>query len=264
MCKPKADGGRRCAAHTRPAFLSTLTALRAAHGPMKQAEAVVAGMAAATEHALTPKGNREMQALLQESQAAGQALVEGVAAGALRMATQAQEMRAEIAAQTAARQAAPAATPVTAADPEAWDYGTPKADVEPHWSIAEGGDRWHAGGCGAFAIAAVERWPHLQIACEMYYDHGKETVAHAWAYDPATSTRFHIYGAESWTPTDRPDYDRDSHRVLLNQTAEDVRRHFRGHNCSEDTVMDAMDVVCEMFDPNFVADDEFDRTHLYF
>lgn len=146
-----------------------------------------------------------------------------------------------------------------------WNYGTPSAEVGEHWSIAQGGDRWHAGGCGAFAIALTERWPHLKIAAEMYHDHGAESVAHAWAYDPATNTRFHIFGAEAWAPTTRPDYDPDSHRVLLDQSAEDVRRLFRGFNTSEDTVYDAMEVVCEQFDPDYVPDPEAgDRNHLYF
>ena len=146
-----------------------------------------------------------------------------------------------------------------------WDYGTPNTAVGEHWSIAQGGDRWHAGGCGAFAIALTERWPHLKIAAEMYHDHGAESVAHAWAYDPATNTRFHIFGAETWEPTARPDYDPDSHRVLLDQSADDVRRLFRGFNTGEDAVFDAMEVVCEQFDPAYEPDpDSGDRNHLYF
>lgn len=156
------------------------------------------------------------------------------------------------------------ASPV-APDTGGWDYGTPNTEVAQHWSIAEGGDRWHAGGCGAFAIALTERWPHLKIAAEMYHDHGAESVAHAWAYDPATNTRFHIFGAEQWEPTTRPDYDPDSHRVLLDQNADDVRRLFRGFNTSEDTVFDAMEVVCEQFDPHYEPDpDAGDRNYLYF
>lgn len=163
-----------------------------------------------------------------------------------------------------ASDATPHAVAAATEDPP-WDAGAPATTVGEHWSVAEGGDRWHAGGCGAFAIAMTERWPHLKIAAEMYHDHGSESVAHAWAYDPATNTRFHIFGSEPWTPTEDPDYDPDSHRVLLDQSAADVRALFGGRNTSEDTVFDAMEVACEMFDPDYQPDpDAGDRRHLYF
>lgn len=57
MCRSAADGGQRCAAHTRPAFQRALTT---AHQPGHEA----AFDAAAIEHATTRQGRSEVEALL--------------------------------------------------------------------------------------------------------------------------------------------------------------------------------------------------------
>lgn len=228
----------------------------------RQADAMVLGAGEVAFHAATPQGAVEVDVLKAQAQRAGDTMMVAFMDMAQNMATGVHASHAAREAEIAARQSA---QPVAeSAEVSGWDPGTPSTEVGEHWSIAEGGTRWHEGGCGAFAIAMTERWPHLKIACEMYHDCGAESVAHAWAYDPATNTRFHIFGAEKWEPTTRPDYDPDSHRALLDQSPDDVRRLFRGFNTGEDHVFDAMDVACEMFDPDYEADAEFDRNHLYF
>lgn len=256
MCKAITDGGQRCAAHTRPAYEAA-----APNTPVWDR--------AAADYASTPTGAAVLTSDWQAAQrlsALHPTLVNIAAEMALRQAlTRGDQIREANQCTAATLTQSVADEPVVDDEAGEWDYGTPDTTVGEHWSIAEGGDRWHAGGCGAFAIALTERWPHLKIAAEMYHDHGAESVTHAWAYDPATSTRFHIFGAETWEPTVRPDYDPDSHRVLLDQSAEDVRRLFRGFNTSEDAVYDALEVVCEQFDPAYAEDpDAGDRNHLYF
>jgi hypothetical protein len=258
MCQSQAEGGKRCAAHTRPGFESALTTVSAARGGLALIEAQVSSVDAVAAHAATPTGATEVAQRREQAERDGDEVTADFLRSCENVASTLREAQEAVARELAAH--SPASEPVV---PE-WDPGTPSVDVGEHWSIAEGGDRWHAGGCGAFAIAMTERWPHLKIAAEMYHDHGAESVAHAWAYDPTTNTRFHIFGAEKWEPTTRPDYDPESHRVLLDQTPEDVRRLFRGFNTSEDAVYDGLEVACEMFDPDYVADDEFDRNHLYF
>lgn len=264
MCQSVSEGGRRCAAHTRRGYEVAVDAVSTARGPRAIAATQVAVMDAAAAHASTPTGAREIAQRRAEAEADGDVVLADFLASAQNVARAMDEARASVEAQIAALREANAATTLTL-DPDAWDPGTPSVEVGEHWSIAEGGDRWHAGGCGAFAMAMVERWPHLKIACEMYNDHGAESVAHAWAYDPTTGHRFHIFGAEKWEPTTRPDYDPDSHRVLLDQSPGDVRRLFRGFNTSEDHVFDALEVACEMFDPAYEPpEDDYDRNHLYF
>lgn len=274
MCQSLTEGGRRCAAHTRPKFQSAIEEVQSCGSRRAQQDAMVRRVDDVMWHAVTPTGAIEVAAVRDYAERSGDHTLAGFLGMGERMAVGAKQALAESAAESAEAEAAAAAreaVPSSAAVPlpeDAWDPGQPALDVGEHWSIAEGGTRWHEGGCGAFAIAMTERWPHLQIACEMYDDHGAESVAHAWAYDPATNRRFHIFGAEKWQPTSQPDYDRGSHRVLLGQSAEDVRRLFRGHNCGEDSVYDALEVACEMFDPGYVppdGDDEFaNRNHLYF
>lgn len=262
MCQSAADGGRRCAAHTRPGFEAALVLVTGAHGLGAVMQAQVLQMDAVVAHAGTAKGAAEVADRRDRAEHDGDVLLADFLASAQNVASTMDEVRRSVAAQVATCSPAPVAPDEGVA---VWDAGTPNLDVGEHWSLAEGGTRWHEGGCGAFAIAMVERWPHLQIACEMYHDRSAESVAHAWAYDPATNTRFHIFGAQGWAPTTRPDYDPESSRVLLGQTPEDVRRLFRGFKCSEDEVYDAMNVAVEMFDPGYEPDDdEFDRNHLYF
>lgn len=261
MCQSQAEGGKRCAAHTRPGFEAALTTVGSARGGVALIEAQVSSMDAVAAHAATPTGAAEVA----DRRAAAERDGDEVTADFLRSCENVASTMRE-AQEAVARELAAHPSPATIEPTfEDWDPGTPSLDVGEHWSIAEGGTRWHEGGCGAFAIAMTERWPHLKIAAEMYHDHGAESVAHAWAYDPNTNHRFHIFGAEPWTPTTRPDYDPESHRVLLDQSPEDVRRLFRGFNTSEDSVYDAMEVACELFDPDYEApDNEYDRNHLYY
>lgn len=269
MCQSVAEGGRRCAAHTRPGFETALASVTSAHGLSAVVTAQVEAMDAAAAHAATPAGAREVADRIVALTAQGDEVTADFLRSAQHVAQTMEDARQTVSAQVAAygHDAGAFSAAATAyVDPEVWDPGTPNTDVGEHWSIAEGGTRWHEGGCGAFAIAMTERWPHLKIACELYDDHGAESVAHAWAYDPSTNKRFHIFGAEDWTPTTSPDYDPDSHRVVLDQSPDDVRRLFRGFNTSEDQVYDAMDVAVELFDPNYQPDesDDYDRNHLYF
>lgn len=267
MCKSEAEGGRRCAAHTRGPFEAALNEVNSAPTRLAHAHASALRMGEVAAHIATPTGAVETLTLIERATISGNTLLAEYLTSCTSVAEDLNTSYAQREADIAAATQVAAVASMVAESPEVadWDPGTPSVDVGEHWSIAEGGDRWHAGGCGAFAIAMTERWPHLTIAAEMYHDHGAESVAHAWAYDPATNTRFHIFGAEPWTPTNRPDYDPESHRVLLDQSPDDVRRLFRGFNTSEDSVYDAMEVACEMFDPDYVApDDEYDRNHLYF
>lgn len=269
MCQAQVDGGRRCAAHARPAFQSAVHAVNTARSRQSQTNAQVAGLDAVAQFAATPSGKTEVAAMLDHAHASGDTtLVAFLGLGqdkAVAINTRYAAVEAQVAAaQAALHPAIKSSTLTVVSDEQAWDPGTPTLTAGEHWSIADGGTRWQEGGCGAFAIGMAQRWPHLKIACEMYDDHGADSVAHAWAYDPATNKRFHIFGAEDWKPTTRPDYDPDSHKVLLDQSPEDVQTLFRGFNCSEDAVMDATDVACEMFDPEYTPDDEYDRQHLYF
>lgn len=264
MCKSETEGGRRCAAHTRGPFESALNEVNSAPTRRAHAHAQALRMGDVAAHVATPKGAVEAATLIEQAKASGNTLLVEYLASCTTIAEDLNATYASREADIAAATSGAWATIPESDEVADWDPGTPSVDVGAHWSIAEGGDRWHAGGCGAFAIAMTERWPHLKIAAEMYHDHGAESVAHAWAYDPATNTRFHIFGAEQWEPTIRPDYDPESHRVLLDQSPDDVRRLFRGFNTSEDAVYDALEVACEQFDPDYVADDEYDRNHLYF
>lgn len=284
MCQSQAEGGKRCAAYTRPRFKDALDSVATAQGGKAIIEAQVVAIDAVAAHAATSAGAAEVAAHRKQAEREGDTVTADFLRSCENVAATMREVHQAVSREIAARPSPAAVTTPTQASTQpstqpalpvtqpaststeepAWDPGTPSTDVGEHWSIAEGGTRWHEGGCGAFAIAMTERWPHLKIAAEMYDDHGAESVAHAWAYDPATNTRFHIFGAETWQPTTRPDYDPDSHRVLLEQSPDDIRRLFRGFNTGEDAVFDGMEVACEMFDPDYVADDEYERSHLYF
>lgn len=104
---------------------------------------------------------------------------------------------------------------------------------------------WTSGGCGAFAAAMVERWPHLKIAVEMYVDGGEEFVSHCWAYDG--THKFDIFGSETWEPSEAPIGYRTT-RVILDQSAQQVDDLFSsGANLG--AMWEALNVIEKMFEP---------------
>ena len=56
MCQSRAEGGRRCAAHTRPRFIRALAAIDTPGGQVAFDEAAI-------EHATTPSGRGDVEAL---------------------------------------------------------------------------------------------------------------------------------------------------------------------------------------------------------
>lgn len=59
MCQSQAEGGRRCAAHTRPAYAKAMFKVTFTGNSEKRAKAFEAGRQAIIDHASTPQGLRE-------------------------------------------------------------------------------------------------------------------------------------------------------------------------------------------------------------
>ena len=135
-------------------------------------------------------------------------------------------------------------------------------DDGPRTDVAEAdGARdsyWTSGGCGAFAVAMVQRWPHLKIAVEVYRDGDDQFVSHCWAYDG--THKFDIFGAETWKPSEvSMGYRTD--RVILDQNAEQVDDLFStGANLG--SVWEAADVIEEMFEQQTLLSDSGDTITL--
>lgn len=102
---------------------------------------------------------------------------------------------------------------------------------------------WTSGGCGAFAAAMVDRWPHLKIAVDIYMSSGEELVSHCWAYDG--THKYDIFGSEEWEPTEHA-FGYDSLRVVLDQSAEQVDALF-STDANLDAMWEALDVIEVMF-----------------
>lgn len=78
MCRSGRDGGRRCAAHTRPGFHRALSAVSAAAATGAQdriSAAFIAHTQPATVHACTPKGAREVAEALHQATASHQTVL---------------------------------------------------------------------------------------------------------------------------------------------------------------------------------------------
>lgn len=70
MCQSAADGGRRCAAHTRPGFTRALATFGLEPDGSKRARLVEAHKGAVIDHALTPKGKTEVDEAIVRIEAA--------------------------------------------------------------------------------------------------------------------------------------------------------------------------------------------------
>lgn len=73
MCQSAAEGGRRCAAHTRSAFTRALSVFGCEPDASKRARLVEEHKAAIIDHALTPKGKTEVDAAIARIDAAYEA-----------------------------------------------------------------------------------------------------------------------------------------------------------------------------------------------
>lgn len=62
MCQSQAEGGRRCAAHTRPAYRKALDEVLSAYSLAGVRRAREVGRAAVMAHAMTPTGRAEVEA----------------------------------------------------------------------------------------------------------------------------------------------------------------------------------------------------------
>lgn len=71
MCQPKSEGGRRCAAHTRPNYLAALSRIDNCETWHARQAAQVDTMADIARHAATPSGGREVQQRRDEAHQAG-------------------------------------------------------------------------------------------------------------------------------------------------------------------------------------------------
>ena len=63
MCQPKSQGGRRCAARTRPGYEAAITRITGAESWAARQAAQVDAMADIARHVATPAGGREVQQL---------------------------------------------------------------------------------------------------------------------------------------------------------------------------------------------------------
>ncbi len=77
MCQSRAEGGRRCAAHTRPRFLRALNDIGSPGGQATFDEAAI-------EHATTPTGHTEVQALSEGRDVGVKARVDSILREAVR------------------------------------------------------------------------------------------------------------------------------------------------------------------------------------
>lgn len=73
MCQSAAEGGRRCAAHTRPGFQRALATFGCEPDGSKRARLVEEHKAAIIDHALTPKGKVEVDEAIARIEAAYEA-----------------------------------------------------------------------------------------------------------------------------------------------------------------------------------------------
>ena len=117
----------------------------------------------------------------------------------------------------------------------------------------EGVTAWHVagdlangfmeGGCGSFALAMKEAYPHVKIAAEV--DH-EGFVSHAWAYDG--TYRYDADGATEWSPL--PDNFcgayRDSVSVELDVSQEWLEAAFRRPLTTNDHYGNAFPTVIAM------------------
>lgn len=62
MCQARAEGGRRCAAHTRVAFRRAVEEVLSSYSKATCRDAREAGRAAVVAHAMTPTGRVEVEA----------------------------------------------------------------------------------------------------------------------------------------------------------------------------------------------------------
>lgn len=67
MCKPAREGGRRCAAHTRPKYEAAIAAVRAAKGVEARTEVQVDAMGDIARHVSTRSGERDVMAAREEA-----------------------------------------------------------------------------------------------------------------------------------------------------------------------------------------------------
>lgn len=71
MCKPAREGGRRCAAHTRPKYKSAIADVKAASGTESSTDAQVEAMADIARHVSTRAGEKEVMAARKDALEAG-------------------------------------------------------------------------------------------------------------------------------------------------------------------------------------------------
>lgn len=71
MCKPMAAGGRRCAAHTRPAFEAAVETIRSTTVEQDCFETHLAAVGAVAAHASTPSGMKEVTSLAVRAESDG-------------------------------------------------------------------------------------------------------------------------------------------------------------------------------------------------
>lgn len=71
MCEPLSEGGRRCAAHTRPRFRAIVGQVAAASSPAASNEMRAQGIGEVSAHASTPAGAEEIGRLKDAADASG-------------------------------------------------------------------------------------------------------------------------------------------------------------------------------------------------
>lgn len=102
MCQSLAQGGRRCASHTRPKFHAAVDAVNTAKTRRAQTEAQVHGLDAVAFHAATPTGKVEVAALLAHAERTGDQTLAGFFRIGQQMAVGVNQAYAEMAADMAA------------------------------------------------------------------------------------------------------------------------------------------------------------------
>lgn len=134
MCQSQTEGGRRCAAHTRPAYVHALTEMPLTLPEADLSARVDAGLDAVIDHATTPSGATEVAQMvnglerryqIMPPRTSEQATLRERTLAALRSAQRQAETRT--AADTAFKTARTRPVPVDRADSRTWSYDYPEA-----------------------------------------------------------------------------------------------------------------------------------------